>query len=85
MQNEVEKVIYSKVILQLCEIIIIVLTKDCDCEKIVMGINLKTFVALTAGGYGTFAALSLYNGEQNFYKNFVMPVVHKIDPEKLTD
>ncbi|KAG5875262.1 hypothetical protein JTB14_033470 [Gonioctena quinquepunctata] len=47
-----------------------------------MGINLKTFVALTAGGCGTFAALSLCNSEQSFYKNFVMPVVHKIDPEK---
>lgn len=35
---------------------------------------------VTAGGL-TFAALAIRNGDENFFRDYVMPVGHLLDPE----
>ncbi|KAJ8985083.1 hypothetical protein NQ317_019768 [Molorchus minor] len=44
--------------------------------------KLKSLLYLTVAGYGAFSAISIYKGEAKFYKNYVMPIVHKLDAEK---
>lgn len=37
---------------------------------------------ISAGGFGAFAAISLYKADAKFYTKVVMPVVHVLDPEQ---
>lgn len=38
-------------------------------------------MTVTLGGYCTYAGISIYKGEEKFYRNYVMPLVHMLDPE----
>ncbi|VEN47596.1 unnamed protein product [Callosobruchus maculatus] len=44
--------------------------------------KLQSMLYVTVGGCAAFAGISFYKGEEKFYKNYVMPVVHMLDPEK---
>ncbi|KAF5308294.1 hypothetical protein FQR65_LT06287 [Abscondita terminalis] len=44
--------------------------------------KVKSVAVLTVASYGTFAAVSIYKGSDRFYKDIIMPVVHKLDPER---
>lgn len=39
-------------------------------------------VIVLASGYVTMGAISLYKGDETAYKNYIMPIVHLLDPEK---
>ncbi|CAH1106211.1 unnamed protein product [Psylliodes chrysocephalus] len=47
-----------------------------------MSRKLKSLIKVTLGGYVTYAAISIYKGEESFYKNLIMPIVHLLDPEQ---
>jgi len=36
---------------------------------------------VSAGGFGTFSLISIYNEDERFYDNICMPLVRKLDPE----
>ncbi|KAG8235324.1 hypothetical protein J437_LFUL003607, partial [Ladona fulva] len=40
-----------------------------------------SLVLVSSGGFGVFSALNIYNENEQFYKNIVMPVVHRFNPE----
>ncbi|CAG9820236.1 unnamed protein product [Phaedon cochleariae] len=44
--------------------------------------KLKSLLYITVSGYAVSGAISLYRGDENLYKNFLMPLVHTIDAEK---
>lgn len=37
---------------------------------------------VTLGGVCTFVGINLYKGNEQFYKDVVMPMVHVLEPEK---
>lgn len=43
--------------------------------------KLYSLITVTLGGYCTYAGISIYKGEENFYRNYVMPLAHILDPE----
>ncbi|XP_018577094.1 dihydroorotate dehydrogenase (quinone), mitochondrial [Anoplophora glabripennis] len=44
--------------------------------------KLRSLLYVTLAGYGTFSAISIYKGDEKFYKNYVMPVIHLLDAER---
>ncbi|KAF5270067.1 hypothetical protein FQA39_LY08479 [Lamprigera yunnana] len=44
--------------------------------------KIKSLLYLTAAGYSALAFVSIYKGNERFYKDVVMPLVHQLDPEK---
>lgn len=34
------------------------------------------------GGVSTFSAINVYRGNDKFYRDFVMPLIHQLDPER---
>ncbi|XP_067001996.2 dihydroorotate dehydrogenase (quinone), mitochondrial isoform X3 [Anabrus simplex] len=43
--------------------------------------KLKSTLLVCSGGLSVFSALSIYNGSEPFHEKFVLPLVHKLDPE----
>ncbi|XP_059472910.1 dihydroorotate dehydrogenase (quinone), mitochondrial [Neocloeon triangulifer] len=43
--------------------------------------KVRSLVLVSAGGFGAFSALSIYNENEDFYDNIFMPLVRKLDPE----
>lgn len=43
--------------------------------------KIKSMVYVTSGAFGTFSAVSIYKGDEKFYDNFLMPLIHKLNPE----
>nr|SVE74270.1 EOG090X08P9 [Daphnia barbata] len=43
--------------------------------------QLKSLVVVTMGGTTTFAGLSIWNGNEKFYRDYVMPFTRRLDPE----
>ncbi|XP_017785675.1 PREDICTED: dihydroorotate dehydrogenase (quinone), mitochondrial [Nicrophorus vespilloides] len=43
--------------------------------------KLKSLVVVSMGGIATFAAINVYKQDEHFYKHYIMPVVHLLDPE----
>merc|ERR1712071_654717 len=43
--------------------------------------QLKAVVAVTVGGGICFSGLNIWNGNEKFYRDYVMPIAHKFDPE----
>nr|XP_023012028.1 dihydroorotate dehydrogenase (quinone), mitochondrial [Leptinotarsa decemlineata] len=46
-----------------------------------MSRKLKSLFTVTVAGYATYGVLSFCKGNENFYKNTIMPLVRKLDPE----
>ncbi|KAJ8956530.1 hypothetical protein NQ318_019250 [Aromia moschata] len=44
--------------------------------------KLKSLMYITVAGYGAFTAIGFYKGNEKFYKNYFMPVIHLLDAEK---
>ncbi|KAK4887520.1 hypothetical protein RN001_003791 [Aquatica leii] len=44
--------------------------------------KLKSAAVLIVASYGTFAVVSVYKGNERFYKEVIMPLVHRLDPER---
>ncbi|KAJ8918905.1 hypothetical protein NQ315_016807 [Exocentrus adspersus] len=44
--------------------------------------KLKSLLYVTVAGYGAFSIISLYKGDEKFYRNYIMPVIHLLEPEK---
>ncbi|KAK5644088.1 hypothetical protein RI129_007933 [Pyrocoelia pectoralis] len=44
--------------------------------------KLKSIAILTVGGYGVFALVNVFKCNEKFYKQVVMPLMHRLDPEK---
>ncbi|GJQ74403.1 hypothetical protein Trydic_g21274 [Trypoxylus dichotomus] len=44
--------------------------------------KIRSLILVTIGGFGVYTAASIYKGNQTFYKNYIMPVIHLLDPEK---
>ncbi|KAB0799942.1 hypothetical protein PPYR_07822 [Photinus pyralis] len=44
--------------------------------------KLKSTAILTVAGYGVFAFVNIYKGNEKFYKQVVMPLMHCLDPER---
>lgn len=44
--------------------------------------KIKSLLKVTGGGFCVFCGLCIYKGDENFYKNVVMPLVHLLDPEQ---
>lgn len=42
---------------------------------------MKSLCYVTLSGTVAFGIASIYKGNDKFYSNFVMPVMHKFDPE----
>lgn len=38
-------------------------------------------VTVSVGGTATFAGLCIWNGNENFYRDYVMPFTTRLDPE----
>ncbi len=38
-------------------------------------------MTVTLGGTTTFASLCIWNGNENFYRDYVMPFTRRLDPE----
>lgn len=43
--------------------------------------QLTALVTVTLGGSTTFAGLCIWNGNENFYRDYVMPFTRRLDPE----
>uniref|UniRef100_T1JEY4 Dihydroorotate dehydrogenase (quinone), mitochondrial n=1 Tax=Strigamia maritima TaxID=126957 RepID=T1JEY4_STRMM len=43
--------------------------------------KIKALAIVSCGTYATYCAVSFYTSEPKFYKNVIMPLVHKLDPE----
>nr|SVE86211.1 EOG090X08P9 [Daphnia similis]SVE86839.1 EOG090X08P9 [Daphnia similis]SVE87465.1 EOG090X08P9 [Daphnia similis]SVE88093.1 EOG090X08P9 [Daphnia similis] len=43
--------------------------------------QLTALVTVTLGGTTTFASLCIWNGNENFYRDYVMPFTRRLDPE----
>ena len=43
--------------------------------------QLKQAIGVVIGGTGLFAAVSVYEGNEKFYRQFVMPSIRFLDPE----
>ena len=43
--------------------------------------KVKSMVYVTSGAFATFSAISLYRGDEKYYDNILMPLVHKLNPE----
>jgi hypothetical protein len=43
--------------------------------------KIKSFVTVTAAGAGVFAGISIYKGNEEFYKDFLMPFSRLLPPE----
>ncbi|KAF4520462.1 hypothetical protein B566_EDAN004713 [Ephemera danica] len=43
--------------------------------------KLKSLLVVSCGGVGTFAAINIYHGNEDFYDNIAIPLIHKLDPE----
>lgn len=37
---------------------------------------------VSLGGIATFAGVNILTGNEKFYKQYVMPIVHSLDPER---
>lgn len=37
---------------------------------------------MSLGGFATFAGVSIIKGDEKFYGQFVMPIIHNLDPER---
>lgn len=37
---------------------------------------------VTIGGFGAYGSISIYKGNQAFYKDYVVPLIHLLDPEQ---
>lgn len=37
---------------------------------------------VSLSGLATFAGINIFNGNEKFYNEFVMPVIHNLDPER---
>lgn len=44
--------------------------------------KLKSLLYVTVSGLGVYTAVSIYRGNEKFYKNNVMPLVHLLDAEQ---
>lgn len=44
--------------------------------------KIRSLIVVSLGGFGAFSAISIYKGNENFYRNVVMPMVHILDPEQ---
>lgn len=44
--------------------------------------KLKSLLWVGVGGYASLAGMNYYRGEESFYQNIVMPLVHLLDPEQ---
>ena len=42
---------------------------------------MKSMAYVTAGAFGTFSTISIYRGDEKYYDNFLMPLIHKLNPE----
>ncbi|XP_069702613.1 dihydroorotate dehydrogenase (quinone), mitochondrial isoform X2 [Periplaneta americana] len=43
--------------------------------------KVKSMLYITAGAFGTFSALSLYKGNEKYFDNILMPMLHILNPE----
>lgn len=43
---------------------------------------MRSCILVTIGGAAAFAGISIFKGNEKFYQQFVMPIVHNIDPER---
>uniref|UniRef100_T1J9C3 Dihydroorotate dehydrogenase (quinone), mitochondrial n=1 Tax=Strigamia maritima TaxID=126957 RepID=T1J9C3_STRMM len=43
--------------------------------------KIQTLAIASCGTYAAYCGFSFYSSEPRFYKNFIMPLVHKLDPE----
>lgn len=43
--------------------------------------KLKSLVVVSTCSVGVFSAINVYKGNERFYKNVLMPVVHLLPPE----
>lgn len=41
----------------------------------------SSLLLVSGGGFGFFTGLNIYNENERFYKNVLMPVMHKLNPE----
>ena len=43
--------------------------------------QMKAMAVITVGGGLCFGGLNIRNGNEKFYRDFVMPITHNLDPE----
>lgn len=43
--------------------------------------QLTALVTITLGGTSSFAGLCIWNGNEKFYRDYVMPFTRRLDPE----
>ncbi|XP_039287958.1 dihydroorotate dehydrogenase (quinone), mitochondrial-like [Nilaparvata lugens] len=43
--------------------------------------KLKQMLIVCTGGFTAFSAVSIYKGNEKYYENVLLPLVHKLDPE----
>ena len=43
--------------------------------------KLKSCLYVCSGGFGVFSAVNIYQENEKFYKKFLLPLVHHLDPE----
>lgn len=42
---------------------------------------MRSLILVSFGGFGVYTAINIYKGNQSFYKNYVVPLAHLLDPE----
>jgi hypothetical protein len=43
--------------------------------------KIKSLLYVTTGAFGAFSAISIYRGNEKFFDNIVMPLMHTLNPE----
>ncbi|KAJ9593214.1 hypothetical protein L9F63_015239, partial [Diploptera punctata] len=43
--------------------------------------KVKSMIYVTSAAFGAFSAISIYKGDEKYYDNILMPLVHKLNPE----
>nr|XP_018897326.1 PREDICTED: dihydroorotate dehydrogenase (quinone), mitochondrial [Bemisia tabaci] len=43
--------------------------------------KLRALAIVSTGGFTTFSALNIYNENEKYYENFIVPLMHKVSPE----
>jgi dihydroorotate dehydrogenase len=43
--------------------------------------KIKSLALVSGGGVGAFTAINIFNENEDFYDDFVMPLIHRLEPE----
>ncbi len=63
------------------EFILLFLIKDFWIILFLQQKQLTALATISLGGTTTFASLCIWNGNENFYRDYVMPFTRRLDPE----